>query len=314
MASSDTPDAVTKLDSYRLRKLGQMLVTRAETYDEAPKVLDFNQHSPAEMLKAYAAKLANFDTAPFDEHGDKLRFYEGGYTIWSGYPGTGKTTLLRQLECHLLHRGKGVFIAHLEEDPGDSLIRAAGVAFGTSLPTQQQLSWFMDWHADLLRVWGIIGLASHRDLFGTMQNLAEKGCKHFILDSLMCLDVQSDDFEAQRKFANALSTLARTTRTHIHLVAHPRKVISSDQEPDLNDVAGSADLGRLADNVIFIRRGQSASNDDSVTAMQIAVKKNRHDPAFIGNIAGWFNRSMRQYALDQFSMTPRRYLPEQAYA
>lgn len=310
MASIET---VTKLDTVKLRKLGQMMVTKADAYDDQPKVLDFNLQSPAELLKAYASKLDNFDTAPFDEHGDKLRFYDGGYTVWSGYPGTGKTTLLRQLECHLLHRGKGVFIAHLEEDPGDSLIRAAGVAFGTSLPTQQQLQWFMDWNADILRVWGIIGLASHRDLFGTMQALALKGCKHFVIDSLMCLDVPSDDYEKQRKFANDLSTLARVTRTHIHLVAHPRKVISADQEPDINDVAGSSDLIRLADNVIFIRRGQVATNHYGVTAMQIVVKKNRHDPSFIGNIAGWFNRDIRQYVADQFTSTARRYLPTEAY-
>lgn len=304
---------VVKLDTARLRNIGQMMVTQAGAYDDQPKVLDFAQHSPADLLRAYAQKLAQFDTAPFDEHGDKLRFYDGGYTVWSGYPGTGKTTLLRQLECHLLHKGKGVFIAHLEEDPGDSLIRAAGVAYGTSLPTQQQLQWFMDWNADLLRVWGIIGLASHRDLFGTMQALAANGCKHFIIDSLMCLDVPSDDFEKQRKFANDLSTIARTTKAHIHLVAHPRKVISAEQEPDINDVAGSSDLIRLADNVLFIRRGPSTANDDAVTAMQIVVKKNRHDPAFIGNITGWFNRSIRQYALDQWSTTPRRYLPDDAY-
>lgn len=300
---------VVKLDTARLRNIGQMMVTRAGEYDDRPKILDLNLQSPSELLKAYAKKLERFDTAPFDEYGDKLRFYEGGYTIWSGYPGTGKTTLLRQLECHLLRKPRGIFVAHLEEDPGDSLIRMAAVAYGSAVPTQQQLRVFIELHAERLRVWGIIGLVSHRDLFGTMQKLAEQGCKHFIIDSLMCLDVPSDDFERQRRFANDLSTLARTTKTHIHLVAHPRKVISTDQEPDLNDVAGSSDLGRLADNVLFIRRGPSSSNNDAITAMQIVVKKNRHDPAFIGTITGWFNRAIRQYVPDQFTTIPKQYIP-----
>lgn len=311
MVSTET---VVMLDTSKLRRLAEVMITRAGKYDDDPKLLDLSQQSPAELLKAYAEKVAAFDTAPFDPAGEKLRFYDGGYTIWSGYPGTGKTTLLRQLECHLLHCGKGVFVAHLEEDPGDSLIRAAGVAFGTHLPTLQQLQWFMDFYTDSLRVWGIIGLVNHRDIFGTVQALAEKGVKHFIVDSLMCLDVQSDDYEAQRKFANALSSLVRTTKTHVHLVAHPRKVISSDQEPDINDVAGSSDLIRLADSVLFVRRGPSASTDDQVTAMQIIVKKNRHDPAFIGNIVGWFNRPLRQFKKDQFDQRPTQYLPKQAYA
>lgn len=304
---------VAKLDLARLRKLGDVVVTKGSTYDDSSKILDLSQQNPADLLKAYAAKLANFDTGPFDPLGNSLRFYDGGYSIWSGYPGTGKTTLLRQLVCHLLNRGKGVFAAHLEEDPGDSLIRTAGVAFGTGLPTQQQLSWFMDYYADSFRVWGVIGLVSHREIFGVVQDLAEKGTKHFVLDSLMCLDVASDDFEAQRKFANALSTLARKFKVHIHLVAHPRKVVSAEQEPDLNDVAGSADLGRLADNVLFVRRGAVHTTQPDVTAMQVLVKKQRYEPGTLGNVGGWFNRRIRQFKQDQFDSIPTQYLPKQAY-
>lgn len=309
--ASNYDDSIARIDAARLRKIGNLMVHGAK-YDDSPKVLDLSKQNPRELLENYSQRMKAFDTAPFDPNGISLRFYEGGYTVWSGYPGTGKTTLLRQLVCHLLHREKGVFAAVLEDDPGDTLIRTAGVAFGTDLPTVTQMEWFIDYYAHLLRVWGVIGLAGHREIFGCIQEQAAKGIKHFLIDSLMCLDVPSDDFEAQRKFANALSALCRTLRIHVHLVAHPRKVIGSDQEPDLNDVAGSADIGRLADNVFFIRRGP-AGNLEGVTAMQILIKKQRHDPAYLGNITGWFNRRLRQFKIDQFDQVPTQYLPKVAY-
>ena len=302
------------VDAYRLRKLGDVMITRAYAYDDAPKLLDLASADADALLRAYKGKLENFDTAPFDVDGHQIKFYEGGYTVWSGYPGNGKTTILRQMVCHLLARGKGVFAAHLEEDPGDSLIRTAGVAFGTPLPTVNQLQWFLDFYADAFRVWGIIGLCPHRELFGTIQELASTGIKHFVIDSLMCLDLKSDDYEAQRVFANGLSALVRNHKIHVHLVAHPRKIQSTDTEPDLNDIAGSADIGRLADNVLFVRRGEKGNSaTQDLTPMQVLIKKQRYEPSFHGSISGWFNKRIRQFTKDQWQQAPTQYLPKSAY-
>ena len=297
----------------RARKLADVMITRAHAYDDAPKLFDMATADAVEMISSYSSKLTQFETAPINLDGQLLKFYDGGYTVWSGYPGNGKTTILRQLVCHLLAHGKGVFAAHLEEEPGDSLIRTAGVAFGTLLPTPNQLQCFLDWYAGSYRVWGIMGLCPHKELFGTIQDLADKGIKHFIIDSLMCLDIQSDNYEAQRVFSVALSTLARSKKIHIHLVAHPRKVMSADQDPDLNDIAGSADLGRLADNVLFVRRGKEAPAMPECTAVQVVIKKQRHDPSFHGSIYGWYSTRIRQFTLDQWQSTPPQYLPKEAY-
>jgi len=131
----------------------------------------------------------------------------------------------------------------------------------------------------------------------------------------MCMDIANDDFEAQRKFANLTAATARAANLHIHLVAHPRKLISADQEPDLNDVAGARELGGVADNVIFVKRAKAEGPlNPSVTGMVVAVKKQRHGSGELGNIAGWYHRPFKQFHLEQFPQGPARYLPEDAYA
>ena len=60
--------------------------------------------------------------------------------MWSGYPGAGKTTVLRQMACQLAAEGEKVFFASLEEDPEDLMIRLCQVAYGLGIqePTDLQ--------------------------------------------------------------------------------------------------------------------------------------------------------------------------------
>lgn len=299
------------------RRPAKMLVTDAPDFDnKAFEVLiDIDPISGSDLVSQYAAKQSKFATAPFDPDGNLLRFYPGGVSIWSGFPGSGKTTLLRQFICHTLHRGSSVFLASLEEDPRDVLVRLAATAAGGD-PTAHQMQWFIDQYAERFRLWGVIGLADHRRLLSVARTLAAIGIKHVVIDSLMCLDVANDDFEGQRRFANLVSATARAAKIHIHLVAHPRKLVSADQELDMNDVAGARELGGMADNVIFIRRTKSkdgyAMNADA-TPMCVSIRKQRHGTGALGDCAGWYHRKYKQFNREQMPERAMRYLPDDAY-
>ena len=301
------------------KNIGQIVVTGAEPqFDEDPNevLLDLSRLDGKQLLAEYELRHAKYGTTPFDPAGDRLRLYPGGVTIWSGFPGAGKTTLLRQLACHCLLRGSSVFFASLEEDPRNVLVSLAGVAAGREMPTAHQMQWFIDAYGQRFRLWGVIGIAQHRKLLAVIRKLAEQGVRHAIIDSLMCLDIANDDFEAQRKFANLVAATARAANIHIHLVAHPRKLVSADQEPDINDVAGARELGGIADNVIFVRRGPKSEASDPlapVTPMLIAIRKQRHGMGTLGEVGGWFHRSLRQYNPDQWTTSAIRYLPADAY-
>ncbi len=312
-------DPIARIDAYRAKRVGEMLVSgEAESFDGAPHdaLLDLTPLDGPALITQFEAKNHRYATAPFDPEGKMLRFYPGGLTIWSGFPGAGKTTLLRQFICHTLHRGSSVFLAALEEDPRDVLVRLCATAAGTMHPNGHQMQWFIDAYGKRFRLWGVIGLAQHLKLLGVARKLASEGVRHVVIDSLMCLDVSNDDFEAQRQFANLVATTARAAKIHIHLVAHPRKLVRSDQELDLNDVAGAREFGGMADNVIFIRRDAnrtSYANNADVTPMCISIKKQRHFNGALGDCEGWFQRPLRQFSREQFIDHPVRYLPEDAF-
>lgn len=316
--ASDTDQRIARIDAYRARQVGQMLVTEGEDCGEPSRLLvETGALTGRDLLAKYTQRHAVYGTAPFDPAGDLLRFYPGGVTIWSGFPGAGKTTLLRQTICHCLARGSSVFLASLEEDPEDALVRLAATAAGSDAPTSHQMQWFLDQYGSRFRLWGVIGIAEHRQLLGVIRKLASEGIRHAVVDSLMCLDVANDDFEGQRKFANLLAATARAARIHIHLVAHPRKLVSADQEPDLNDVAGAREIGGVADNVLFVRRSKSRDGYDAhadATPMCVSIRKQRHFSGALADVAGWYQRRWRQFSVTQFPGGPTRYLPDDAFS
>lgn len=309
---------LARLDVIHARRVGEMLVTQAAPdFDIEPEELlfDFGKMDGRALLEAFNAHEAKFGTTPFDPLGNLLRLYPGGITIWSGYPGAGKTTLLRQLVCHILHRGSSVFLASFEEDPRKAIVLLAKTAAGTNNLSVHQMQWFIDAYLKRFRLWGVIGIARHLKLLAVIRKLAQEGIRHAVLDSLMFLDVANDDIDEQRKFAVLLAATARAANIHIHLVAHPRKVISSSQEPDLNDIAGAKELGAMADNAIFVRKGgdQEYSESAQSTPMVIVIKKQRHYTGHLGKVEGWFHRDFRQFSRNQFTSAPARYLPDDAF-
>lgn len=305
------------------RTLKGVLVTADE-----PRFLEKQVRADTEMLNlepldvkelraSYRARQRNFTTAPVDAPGNALRFFPGGFTIWSGHPGAGKTTILRQLACHLLHTDQRVFVCSLEEPPIDVFLRHACVALGTENPSEDGLQWCIDMWADKLKLWNYrpgMQDAEHQKIFAAIRVLArDQGVRHAIIDSFMCLDVPNNDFERQRQFASSLAGTCELSGAHIHLVAHPRKPYQGSNDLDIADVAGAADLGRKADNVLFVRRSKDEPASAEATPMCVSVKKQRYGTGYLGDVVGYFHRTLRQFVRDPMQEGPTKYLPDMAY-
>jgi predicted ATP-dependent serine protease len=309
-------DAIKKIDIARARRLGQMLAPGdAPDFDADPDevLVDLGKLDGKGLLARYRERMSRYSTTPFDVNGAVMRFYPGGVSVWSGFPGIGKTTMLRQLICFLLQRDQKVFTASLEEHPEDQINRLIETAAGTWEPNAHQAQWFLDAFSERLRIWSRVGMTKHRQLLAVIRKLASEGVSHVFIDSLMKLDVSSQDFEAQRVFANLLDATAKQTGCHIHLVAHPKKPQASDQDPDMNDVAGAKEITGIADNVLFIRRRKTDHPSDTSSGVRIDLLKKRFGRGQASNVQGWFHQNLCQFSHEQFPGNPTRYLPADAY-
>jgi archaellum biogenesis ATPase FlaH len=300
------------------RKTAGVYVTAAAPgADDSPEkiLFDAGQKTPKEMISAFKERRATFDTVPLDVEGAAIRLYRGQWTIFSGYTGTGKTTYLRQLACHILKAGRSIFVATLESDPEDYLIELANTAAGVEMVSEAQLRAFIDAYSARIKIWGVVGVADHKKILATVRSLADKeGLDYAILDSLMMLDIDEDDIDEQRKFAALLTASVITTKVHIILVAHPKKPMDADSAPTVHSVSGSSKLVNLSYNVLFIRRGpQVPGQDMKITGMELHVLKQR-TMGLIGIITGFFYRDQNQFHLDAYAQQPTFYLPVVNYA
>lgn len=104
--------------------------------------------------------------------------------------------------------------------------------------------------------------AKWEQIYSQMQEKQAQGFKLFVLDNLMKLDIDilgDRQNDKQKKMIENLGDFAKKYKTHIILVAHPRKSTGRGLNSFLrkDDIAGSSDLANLADNVFIIHRNNN---------------------------------------------------------
>jgi twinkle protein len=80
--------------------------------------------------------------------------------------------------------------------------------------------------------------------------------KIMVIDSLMKCGVNEDDLNRQKKFLDDLAVAARDLNIHLFIVAHSRKTSSDYEHATKLDVAGSANITNLVDNVLSVHRNK----------------------------------------------------------
>jgi twinkle protein len=186
------------------------------------------------------------------EHSIEFRVRPKEMTIYTGYPGSGKSNILYQMVAYLVFvLGVTVVIASLEEDAEDILglimIHAIGIQYDVNKPNVRNA------FAAMRQVMkGKIFFYYHRNrapfrdvLMHAEFAIRKHGASHFIMDSIAKTDLNIEDNEKANEFMGLITTSMNETGAHYHVVAHSKK--GSDKNkwemPGLQEIKGAAAFG-----------------------------------------------------------------------
>lgn len=202
-------------------------------------------------------------------------------TVWSGYRGCGKSSLLNMLILNAADKGYNSALWTGELDSSELklwlYLQAAGRQYNKPSSTDgfyytpqnicERINPWIDKH---FRLFNNLYGSNFLQIAEALRNLKEEmDIDQAIFDNLMTLDlagISGDQYEQQTNLMLTITSLARELDMHIHIVAHPNKQGGFLR---MNNVSGSGHITDLAQNVLVMHR----VNKDFLN----------NAPAFLGN-------------------------------
>lgn len=197
-----------------------------------------------------------------DEETVNFRVRQKEMTIFTGYPGSGKSSILYQHIAYLIfQKNQKVVIASLEEDAGEIAMLIATLAasrvFGKT-DKQILLDIFIQMK-NKLYFYHHRNRADFKDVLMTGEYTIRKhGAQHFVFDSVAKTNLNIEDNEQANEFVGRVCSSMNETGSHYYLVAHARKGNdrSFDEIPTINEIKGAAAFGIECFNVITMWRNK----------------------------------------------------------
>lgn len=273
-------------------------------------------------------------TLPWAKTHQELSLEPGQLTIWSGYNGHGKSEMLLHVICHRMAQGERACIASMEVPPARLIARhVLPMITTTHEPSEPYRAAAFEWLEDRLWLFGVTGVAKEDRLLECFEYARKRyGVTHFVIDSLLKVGLDEDDYNAQKRFVERLCDFKNSTGAHVHLVAHSRKRGEEGESyaPKKHDVRGAGAITDLADNVLAVYRNkpkEDALRENPADDEEIKLKGKKHkakeihtwpdaylhcykqredggEPSF----KLWFDRGSRQF-LEYPNSKPKRYVP-----
>lgn len=241
----------------------------------------------------------NWTPTGFSKMAGSFDLRPGELTVWAGINKHGKTTFLSNIMLNVMEQGERVCVASMEMKPAETMAKMTRQAAGTGNPSIDFIRSFHRWTDDRLWVYDHIGrVEAKRMLALALYVRKEMGLNHLVIDSLMKCGIGVEDFTAQKDFVDGLSTLARDTGLHIHLVCHMRKGETEKTPPDKFAVKGAGEISDMPDNIVIVwknlRKEEGSSDPDSY----VRIAGQRHHP-WEGSFAFWFHKESQQFLESQ---------------
>lgn len=190
----------------------------------------------------------------------------GDVTILSGYPGSGKTSLINCVALNAIQKGfkVAVWSGELQDFRFQSWIDQT--AAGKQFVRKYQSWWFTpqdvcktinEWLTGKLFLYNNEYGNKFSQIFADIKECIEQNNTQLIvLDNLTALSLDSftgERNDRQSAFVNDIKELAKKANIHILLVVHPRKEIGN-AFLRRESISGTADLANLVDNILIAHR------------------------------------------------------------
>ena len=303
-----------KLVKFGAKDANQWLMDGAGGEDFHAALKSAKSHDPQELasmadymdrVKAMFYPAADATRCPVLTLGGKefdwFEFRPGEYTCWTGINGHGKSLMLSQVELCLMQQGERVMVFSGELTPERQGKRMVKQATGLDRPTPAYIDAVGEWVRDRGWLFKEVGSAKLDRLLEVFSYGAKRyGITQFVIDSLMMTDVPEDgpgSLSAQKEAVQKITSFAKRTGSHVHLVAHPRKAKDESQAPGKLDVGGSGRITDAADNVFSVwsaGKEESEPENDKPDAL-LELQKQRNGDVQHKKLWLFFNRAAMQF-------------------
>jgi len=265
--------------------------------EEKIRVRDAGQYK--EMVrKLIEGKLDKGYAMPFTGMLGNFEFRPSEMTIWAGYKGHGKSSIIEQvMQSMMAEYAHKVFIISPEFPPHKVVHKMMVQFLSTRYPKDDEFDMFFEVMSTCLWVYDQQRSIKPDTIIPLCRYAIEKlGVKHILIDSLMKCGISPEDYGAQKKFVDRLQNMAHISDCHIHLVAHARKGRDDSVIGSIHDIKGTSEIADMAENVIFVWRNKNKEMHPKDEEKQkepdaiIKIEAQRNGEGWIGEVNLNYNR------------------------
>jgi len=338
-------EVLARLEDWKLKVVksqykdaNEMLyqITKEKGQDEAKKAIRNTIENAMSIKKEYITNLANVKRKDYREIKsistgfhmlDELigGTYGGMLTIWTGFNGSGKSTMLSNIILNGLDDGNRAFAYSGElakEDFKEWMdLQLSGTKYLTSYdcpvkkqaiptPDPKYYKYLDEFYDEMIYLFDSEDYATDNDIISAMEYMAKReGVKIFLIDNMLTMNItgSGDINEKQAKLIMKLKGFTRKFNAAIHLVAHPRKPAPGEVRVNKYSVSGTANITDLADRVIgFHRLTKKEMAEDEVYSLNnnvLMVFKDRKFGIFDEEIPFKFDYFSKRYYTNEEERT-----------
>jgi twinkle protein len=239
---------------------------------------------------------------------DKWRIRNGELTVWSGFNGHRKSMVTGFVLLELMKQGQKGCILSFEMKPRKTLRRMASQAICASKPTGEYIDRFLDSIAGKLWLYDQQGQVTADRVIAVITYCAEQlGIKQFLVDSMMKIIEDEDDYNGQKRLTGRLQNLARDLDIHIHLVTHAKKKEDESKRPGKQDNRGSGTIVDQTDNFVVVFKIPKKDDDQGPDFCLYVDKQRNANDGWEGTLALWFDEQSLQFKENRLDKA-RRYV------